>query len=74
MNQSTQQQQWPRRNAAQPQRHGRMKEQPEPSPLEQHAGQAARQILHESGLDNTAANWKGLKEAYLLGYNEGLLD
>jgi len=41
--------------------------------LEQDAGQAARRILHERGLEDTAANWKAIKEAYLLGFNEGLL-
>ena len=40
-------------------------------PLEQHAGQAAREILHARGLENSAANWKALKEAYLRGYEDG---
>jgi len=51
--------------------HGRLKEQKTDdyvaTPAQQ-AGATARIIIRDTGLDDTAENWKALKRAYLAGY------
>ena len=74
MNQQQQQQPWPRRNAAQPQPHGRMKEQRSEDyapDIDKLAGAAARRIIRETELEDTVANWRALKRTYLAGYEAG---
>jgi hypothetical protein len=69
------------RPAARPQSNGRMKEQraadyAAPAPegrelsLDQIAGIVARRIIKESSVDDTTANWRALKRAYLAGYED----
>lgn len=42
---------------------------PAPS-VDQAAGQEARRIIRESSMDDTTANWRAVKGAYLAGYED----
>lgn len=38
--------------------------------IDELAGATARQIIHATGVDDTAAHWRALKHAYLRGYED----
>jgi len=42
---------------------------PVPS-VDQMAAQEARRIIRESSVDDTTANWRAVKQAYLCGYED----
>ena len=70
--QPLQQQRWSLKKER-PQSYGRMKEQREEDyapDLDQQAGATARQIIRATSVDDTAANWRALKQAYLRGHED----
>jgi hypothetical protein len=38
--------------------------------LEQHAGAVARQLIQQTGIEDSTPIWKALKRAYLAGYED----
>lgn len=68
----------PRRGPRAPQDQGRMKEQREEDyagdngepTLEQYAGGVARNLIKQTGVEDTTQIWRAIKRAYLTGYGD----